>query len=779
MATPERLPPAALVPAQPMRPAFPAAEVIDAEFIEAPRGRLRDLLRIVHRYRWLAGTILGTTCALVTLATLCLPRKYTATTRLQVSRQSSIEPRLDESVLRAEANERLVNGVSSFLATQVSTLRSRDLVERVIRDHRLTENEAFLRPGSDRAGLLALSDRVGSWLRPRGWGAAPAPRAAADEAIQAPVDPLLVERYLRYLSVQDQRGTDIVEVSVTTPSPTLSAFLSAAHTQAYLDANEEARLITSVSAKDFLTAQLRESQASVERTESELGRFAEQHPEVAVNQEQKTVAQRISELSTLVTQAEGERVGLETQYGFLNRPGEDAFGYFLDRPGIQRVNLALVDVRTQIASLTERLGPNHQQMIELRRQESELLRQMKGLVGQELGSLRARLDAARLREDELRRRLAEQQEAATRLRALGTRYDMLKADVETAHALHASLLKQQMETAVKAALAASNIRVVERAEVPFRAAKPNVPVYLAFGVILGTLLSLATVMACEFLDDSVKSTAEMEDLLRLPTLATIPNFAVAREAFAGNLVGGALVPAARNGAAQLVLVHEPRSAMAEAFRGLRNAVIARGPSPAVIVVTSAGASEGKTVVSLNLAGALAEAGSRVLLVDVDLRHPGCHKALGVRSERGLATVLAGEATLADVLHEVPASRLAFIPAGTMPRNPAELVNSAQMQQAIEELRGTYDFVVLDTPPVLPVADALVLARYADGVVLVVKAQETPREVVRRAVHQLERAGARVLGPVVNNVDLGWSDYYFYGSYYGAPYEAPRAEEGHA
>ena len=227
------------------------------------------------------------------------------------------------------------------------------------------------------------------------------------------------------------------------------------------------------------------------------------------------------------------------------------------------------------------------------------------------------------------------------------------------------------------------------------------------------------------------------------------------------------------GQSDLVLLREPWSQVAEAFRSLRTAVLftARGAPPKVIVVTSAVAAEGKTVGSLNLATALAEAGSRVLLLEADLRHPRCHRTLGVDAARGLASVLAGQEELESVIHSLEAPRLSFIPAGAVPPNPAELVSSARMREIVASLRSRYDFVIIDTPPVLPVTDAVVLAREADAVVLVVRGHGTPSGLVREARDRLVMTGAPLLGVVVNDVDLTWGDLYLY-DYYQPP--APEA-----
>ncbi len=763
--------------------------IFDAEFSEAPR-HLRDYLSVLHRHRGLAIACFGVTVGLTILVTLLTPRLYTASTRLQVARQSPIQLRLDGNVLRLADGDRDANAALTFVSAQVAALQSRDLAERVIREHGLATNEAFLHPRPRLRGLLALGEALPRLVRPRGLESAPAGYSERETASPASAGPVLIDRYIRYLKVEEIRGTDIVEVRFTTPDPALSALLAAAHTQAYLDANQEARRGNDVTAQEFLGRQLEEARQQVEGAEAALSRFATEHASVAVNEEQKTVGQRITDLSSQLTKAEGARVALQTRYEFLTRkaPG-DLLASFLDRPGIQKLHLALLDLRAERAGLDGRLGPNHPQSQELRRQQAEIEEQLRAEVTQEVEAVRSRYDAARLAEEELRRKLDRLGAKAIELRDLGTRYQLLKNNVETAHALHASLLKQRMETGVNAELVASNVRVIERAEVPFRPSKPNVPLNLTLGVLAGLMLGVGAAFSCEYFDQSVKSTQEVEDLLLLPTLATIPNFEQARRATLRSPHARRLLTSSENGAASngngtrdtleegqsdLVLLREPWSQVAEAFRSLRTAVLftARGAPPKVIVVTSAVAAEGKTVGSLNLATALAEAGSRVLLLEADLRHPRCHRTLGVDAARGLASVLAGQEELESVIHSLEAPRLSFIPAGAVPPNPAELMSSARMREIVASLRSRYDFVIIDTPPVLPVTDAVVLAREADAVVLVVRGHGTPSGLVREARDRLLMTGAPLLGVVVNDVDLNWGDLYLYDNYYQPP--APEA-----
>jgi succinoglycan biosynthesis transport protein ExoP len=767
-------------PAPPVAAGYPG--YIEAEFVDVRGRHIRDYLWILYKYRWLAATCFGVVFGLTCLYTLLTPRVYTATTRVQVTRQSPIQLQLEENVLRGDDSDRLVNGSSSFLATQVQALKSRDLAERVIRQHQLAESDAFLNPRAGRQGLGAVGGGLLSLLRPRGMHEAGRPTLGEDTSSTDDVPPELLQRYTGWLTVGDVRGTDLVDVGFTTPSPSLSAFLAAAHTQAYIQVNEEARRATDVTAKEFLGQQMREARERVERAQQALRAFAAEHPAIAVNEEQKTQEQRVSDVSSELTKAEATRLKLESRFEFLGTGGSDTLAYFIEKPGVQKLYLQLMDLEAQQAAMSNDLGPKHPDMAALVRQKTMLEQQLKQAVAKETRAVREHYAAALERQKTLEGKLRDLEAQGVTLRDLGARYEFLKNDVESARQLHASLLKQQLETSVNAQLAPSNVRVLERAEVPARPSKPNVPLNLTLGLLGGLVAGCGAAFASDYFDSSVKSTEEAEELLHLPTLATIPNFALGqRSAYGHPLTNG---HDARNGhgrAHQLVVAHEPRSVVAEAFRTLRTAVLfsTPGAAPKLILVTSATASEGKTVNCLNLASSLAESGSRVLLVDVDLRHPSCHRALGLENTTGLSNFLTGHVELTSLVHVLETPRLWFIPAGPTPPNPAELVGSKRMNEIMELAREEFDFVILDSPPVTPVSDALVLARASDGVVLVVKGQDTPRDVVRRARDQLALTGAHLLGTVVNNVGPTWGEFRFYQRYYGYYHRPPQVQEGMA
>jgi len=287
----------------------------------------------------------------------------------------------------------------------------------------------------------------------------------------------------------------------------------------------------------------------------------------------------------------------------------------------------------------------------------------------------------------------------------------------------------------------------------------------------------------------VKSSDEAEELLQLPTLAIIPNFGAPRSGgFRLRGVSGILAARRQREAAradgdsgagesrELVVLQEPKSPVSESFRMLRTALLlsSTGVPPQMILVTSAASGEGKTVTALNLASTLADTGRRVLLIDVDMRHPGCHAVLGSAQSPGLSNYLAGEVALEDAIQEIASPNLAFLAAGPTPANPAELIGCDRMRDALALLRTRFDFIILDSPPVLPVTDAVLLAHRADAAVLVMNGRKSPREFVRRARDQLVQVGGNVIGVVVNNAGPDWGSAYLYS--YDRDRRAPAAPE---
>ena len=534
-------------------------EPIDAVYTEVPQRQLRDYLRMFSKHRALAAACVVGAVALAALITWLTQRQYSASVRLQVTRSAPIQLQLKDNVLNLDETDRILNGASSFVETQVQALKSRDLAERVIHRYGLDTSPAFLEPTNSPYGLAGLAAGLPDTLRPR---YIEPPAASAEPPPAEAPEPLSEDRlfdgYLGYLNVADVRGTDLIDVRFTTPNPTLSALLAAAHVGAYVEAAQETQLVTDSRAISFLGQQLEQSRERLAKAEAALRQFATKHPNVAVNQEHELIGKQIGELSSLVTEAEGKRVAAETEYKSLKKTKQQSLEHlFTESSAIQKLRLALLEIETQRAAFKLRLGPNHSQMTELRRQAAEISSQLRQEVRQEVEAARARYDAARLREDEMRRKLTKLEATAIKLSDLGGQYQVLKGDLESTRSLHDSLLRQNAETAVHSELDASKVRIIERPDVPRKASQPRVLVNMALGLLIGLLGAVLAVFLREALDTTVKGSDDLEGLLQLRTLALVPDFALALSPNQGHPGAGGTATATTQGTSRPASANGP------------------------------------------------------------------------------------------------------------------------------------------------------------------------------------------------------------------------------
>src|SRR5258706_14057127 len=321
------------------------------------------------------------------------------------------------------------------------------------------------------------------------------------------------------------------------------------------------------------------------------------------------------------------------------------------------------------------------------------------------------------------------------------------------------------EAGINAGLRSNSFRIVDSARVPTAPSEPNIPRNLSFAFALALTTGVGLAFLLESLDNTVRTTEQAQNISQLPSLGLIPMGSRA-EATKGSR---RLAIAPSREAVELITQVKPQSQMAEAYRALRTSLLltSLGGPPKVILITSALPQEGKTTTSINTAIVLAQKGTRVLLIDADLRRPSIHKTLGMGPKTGLSNVLTGNATLQQaVVRSSILPTLLVLTAGTPPPNPAELLASSNMRDILAELREQYDHIIVDTPPTLSVTDAVVMSTRADAVVLVIRSGQTTKQALRRARDLLMQVNARVAGVLLNAVDLTSPDYYYYYEYQG-------------
>jgi capsular exopolysaccharide synthesis family protein len=371
--------------------------------------------------------------------------------------------------------------------------------------------------------------------------------------------------------------------------------------------------------------------------------------------------------------------------------------------------------------------------------------------------------------------LDDQKGEANKMAEKLVEYNILKREAEANKTLYDGLMTKFKETAISQSLRSSNIRVVDPAMIPSTPARPAKARNVALAFLVGLVGGIGLALLREYLDNTVKTPDDVETLARLPSLAVVPQFAGSNgTAKKQGLLQGFAASNGHEKRIELVAQYLPKSQMSEAFRALRTSILLSQADhpPQVILVTSALPREGKTTAAANLAVTLAQLGDRTVLVDADLRKPGVGRLLNLGSGKfaGLSSYLAGVSSLDLVTVPHPAiPNLAAIPTGPLPPNPADLLSSHKLADAIAELRTKYKFIVIDSPPVMAATDAVIISVQTDGVLIVVRSGENPKEAFTRTRDLLNSVKCRILGVVLNAVDSNAPDYYYSYRYYPYSY----------
>ncbi len=549
-----------------------------------------------------------------------------------------------------------------------------------------------------------------------------------------------------------------MDVVFESPDPQLAAVVANAHATAYMQQDLDLRLQSSSQASVFLAQQLDQQRKVVETSEQALQHYREKTDSVSLEDKQNITVQKLADLNGAVTRAKTERLQREAVYNQVkaiehDRAALDTFPAILASPFIQQLKGQVADLQRQRASLGEKYGDKHPEMIRLSRQIEQTDAKIQIEIGKVVQSIRNEYEAALAQERSLVEALDQQKTEALALGRKGIDYGSLQRDATTNRQMYDSLLQRAKETQVGAELKSSNIRIVDAAIVPDGPVSPNKPRNLLFAIFGGGIFAVGLAFFFEYLDNRVKSPDEIKHYLGLPFLGLVPALA------------------AKDGGAEDALLHNTvPSGFAEAFRTIRTNVLFSSTEEGgrSIVVTSTAPGEGKTLVATNLSIALAQAGQRVLLVDADMRKPRVHSVLGQEQTPGLSNVLVGNAKASEAVRKGPIQNLYVLPAGVTPPNPSELLGSTRFRDFLSTLVENFEFVIIDSPPVMAVTDASVIGHIANGVVYVVGCEQTSKYVASAALDQLEGAKAKFIGGILNRVNVQRNPFY-YSHYYRASY----------
>jgi len=712
---------------------------------------LMDYVRVIYKRRWVAIPVFVAVLAMGAINSYRTTPLYRATTQILIEKDS---PKVGDLSTIFKQNDGWYN--DDFYQTQYRILQSRSLGRKTAEAMHLEKHPALARGPEDVRAPWTIRGAIGGavgFVKSLGGSAPPEPAAK-----NAAKDPDPYGRYadivLGALDVVPVRNSRLVDISMTSTNPQLASDLANAHARAYIEQNLEFRFSASKDATDWLGAQLAEQRKKVEASESELQRYREQHDAVAVEDRQNIVVQRLSDLNSVATKAKTTRIEKEALYNQLrsiqNSNAIDSFPAVLGNEYVQKLKSDLGDLQRQQAELADKYGDRHPEMVKVRSAINSAEAKLQIEIDKVVLSVKSEYDTALAQERTLVGALEGGKAEALSLNRKGIEFSVLQRDAESNRQVYEALLQRTKETGISGELKASNIRVVDPAELPGAPFLPRRQQDLTTAGFSGLVLALGLVFLFEYLDNRIKSPQELRAQLNVPFLGMVPSIDVKSS---GALLQDGVPPN-----------------FAEAIRGVRTNVLFSSAEEGVrvIVVTSAGPGEGKSMFSSNLSVSLAQAGQRVLHVDADMRRPRVHAIFDIAQEPGLSNLLVGDCKPSEAIRKTPVQNLCVLPAGMIPPNPAELLGSKRCEDFLATLSQNFDWVILDSPPVLAVADASILANTATGVVFVVGADQTSRQAARAALEQLEAVQAHVIGAVLNRVDLEKNPYY-YSAYYRKEY----------
>ena len=794
---------ATLAPAAPQRLLSSAAPRTLIELPEAAGGfSLRDFWRLIQARRAIVSAAILAALVVAALYNYLKVPTYLATVSVQIDREQPNIARLDEELSRLPERP-------DYIETQYKVLKSRTLARRVIQRLELGRVPELNR------GVPA--GPATPWTFP-----------GTGDALQ----PRVVDAFLARLRVDPGKGTRLVDVSFESEDPQLAPAAANALAEEYIEHNLEAKWNTTQKASGWLQQQLASLQDALQASESALHEYATRHSILFVEERKDITTEKLARLENELTASQAERIEKQSLALLVEDAtrGGGELPAQVTNPTLQELRNKLVDLRREQQKLSVSFGPAYPRVVRAGREVEEIERSIAEEKQRLLARVREEFELSEGRERLLLEAAQRQRRLVNRLSDDFIQYDILKREAESNRQLYEGLLQRLKEAGVSAGLRASNIAVLDAAELPERPYRPRRLLNLLLGLLGGSLAGVVLAFAAEHLNTRVRTPDEVERLTGLDLLAVLPR----RREIRGNLrarlriSGGAfsvslmrpkqpravLGPLSGNGVTlrsaapdpaataatedrpgnaashrgesspggETRLASEPKTVsssnghgrsariwdaetgLSEAYRTLRSSILLGWDDGLRrLLITSSQPQEGKTTVSLNLACSLAQLGRKVLLIDADMRRPNCARQLGVEAPHGLSAYLRGAIDFDSLLAATPVNHLSLIHAGSAEAFASDLLCSPRLAELLDEAGRRFDHVVIDSPPSLVLSDARTISRLVEGVILVVSDQ-TDRGALLRTKQTFDDANVRLVGFVMNRVNLADLDYGYYRHY---------------
>lgn len=728
------------------------------EYIESQEEEvhLRDYLLVLRKRKMTIILCLVIAVVSTLIFTLTATPIYQSTVKVIIEKENPNVLSFEE-VMAVDASD------TEYYQTQYKIIESRKIARKVIEKLNLAQHPVFAPTDSqERSWVAQAKASVQETLS--GWKQSVFTLLRTSDRLQPEIkegsdDQNLVNAFLGRVQVEPVRNSRLVQVRFECRDPQLAARVANTIAKSYMQHNLDMKLSAVRDATEWLNQRVQEEREKVEGAELRLQEYKEQYGIVTgfSSESEQITAQKLAEINRQVVEAEARRVEAETRYNqtreMLDRGVPiDSIPAILNNGLIQSMKQSEVELSKKLAELSGRYGPNHPKIKALKSELKTLGQKKRAEINKVINSLQNEYQVALAREKSLKQSLTQLKQEAQSLNQKAIAYGVLKREAESARQMYDLLIKRFKETSMTEEIKTGNIRIMDQAEVPKNPIKPAAKRNLLLSLVLGLMLGVGGSFFLEYLDNTLKTPDDVKKYMGIPYLAPVPFFDF---------------DSSQEGYPELVAFNTPKATVSEAFRGLRTSLLysAAEHPPQVIMVSSVGPKEGKTLCSANLAVTMAQFGSKVLLVDCDLRRPRVHKIFQIDRDTGLTNILAGSAEATNVIRNTVVENLQVIASGPIPPNPSELLGSHRMSKLIEIMRKHYDRIIFDSTPVTAVTDASMLSNLVDGTVLMIRAGVTTREVTRNALNTLKLMNTKVLGTVLNAVDMGRESYYYYQYYY--------------
>ena len=746
---------------------------------------LRELWLMVRRRKWLVMLIITMVTTIVTIQMYRSKNYYQATATIEIGKESTP---IGRDGIAIQGGEEFDPYYQVNIKTKMLMLNSRSLLEDVVVNLKLDQDTKF----------VDVNKKKWFWAAEKPIQPEPLPTALpgevdSDLTMRAPAESARLSPYVTAiedgLNVQQVRDTRAVTLSFTHTDPVLASLITNEIVRLFKVRNYDAKMGTLTRTESWLQTSIRKVTGELEQSQEQLSRYTRDKGIVSLDSKTGNTTlttATLSQYQIALTTAETEKLKAEALYEEVQKgnvaklPAE-----FEDKTRDKLIAFQknLADLQAKQSELDAKFGPDHWQMQQVKNQittvEGHIKEATKALEEKFKSDYeRASREVARIKAERDKTKSEAVQENQSDIK-LAT----LKENVESKQKLLNDLRDKQQQAELKLKEAPSNIRVYEPAQVPTIPAGPRRLLSILLAFFLSAAAAVGLAFFLEYLDNTIKTVEDVERYAQLPALGVIPAISTSTslrrlpsKAEQAEMVenGTGLALPSASLATQLMTL-DNQSTVAEAYRALRTSVLlsSAGHPPKTILITSGRPGEGKTTTVVNTAISLAQLGASVLIIDCDLRRPKVHKVFGISHVHGLSTYLSRDAELDALIHSLPIPNLSLLPCGPTPPNPAELVSSEKMRELLAELTTKYDHIILDSPPLINVTDPVILSTMVDGVIMVVHAGKSTRDVMRRASQELTGVGAKVFGVVLNNVNLqreGYDEYYYqryYSGYYGS------------